>query len=331
MNTSLVSVIIPVYNVEKYLRRCIESVLAQSYTNFEIILIDDGSTDSSGQICDEYAMINNRIKVYHKGNAGVSSARNLGLRYAEGKWIVFVDSDDYVKKDYILHLIQDSSDDIDLVISYAIIDRYGIVEVEQYSLANIDDCNFDILFLQYKIYWHTSPWGKLFRKDIIDILGLTFCEGMHISEDLVFLYTYLTKCHQIKITGKSDYYYFATQEMSLTHRIYSYESEVLAYTKVTEAVKTLINAKNIRNIEACEDLYWNIIVHIDRVLNSIYHFPKRWSRNERLRLISYLDMEFYKDHCRNTMDKKLIILRFLLKLRWYRLYDSIRIIKRELV
>src|SRR5690606_22590995 len=94
-----VSVIIPVYNTENYLRECLDSILAQTFTDFEVLLINDGSTDSSGKICDEYAEKDSRIKVFHKENGGVSSARNLGLDNAKGEWICFVDSDDEILQD----------------------------------------------------------------------------------------------------------------------------------------------------------------------------------------------------------------------------------------
>lgn len=100
MNNPKISVIVPVYNVEKYLRRCIDSILAQTFTDFELLLIDDGSKDNSGDICDGYAMKDERVRVFHKKNGGVSSARNLGLDNAKGEWVSFVDADDYLDNCY---------------------------------------------------------------------------------------------------------------------------------------------------------------------------------------------------------------------------------------
>lgn len=96
-----ISIIVPVYNVEKYLNRCVDSILAQTYTDFELLLIDDGSTDDSGTICDEYAAKDSRIRVFHKPNGGASSARNMGLDYAKGEWIAFADADDYVMPEWL--------------------------------------------------------------------------------------------------------------------------------------------------------------------------------------------------------------------------------------
>ena len=101
MSTPAISVIIPVYNAEQYLRRCVDSVLTQSYTDFELLLIDDGSRDQSPAICDEYAAADHRVQVFHKPNGGVSSARNLGLDHARGQWITFIDSDDFISPNYL--------------------------------------------------------------------------------------------------------------------------------------------------------------------------------------------------------------------------------------
>lgn len=101
MSRVKISVIVPVYNAEKYLRRCVGSILAQTFTDFELLLVDDGSTDASGAICDEYASADARVRVFHKPNGGVSSARNLGLDNARGEWIAFADADDYLFKHFL--------------------------------------------------------------------------------------------------------------------------------------------------------------------------------------------------------------------------------------
>ena len=101
-----ISVIVPVYKVEEYLPQCIDSILAQTFTNFELLLVDDGSPDRCGEICEEYAGKDTRIRVFHQQNSGVSAARNIGLQHAKGTYIVFVDSDDWVSTDYLLHFLQ---------------------------------------------------------------------------------------------------------------------------------------------------------------------------------------------------------------------------------
>ena len=116
MSVPYISVIVPVYNVKLLLPRCIDSLLNQKFTDYELLLIDDGSTDGSGEICDEYGEKDSRIKVIHKSNEGVSKARNKGIDEAKGEWITFVDSDDYVGFDYLSNLYTCTNPDIDLVV-----------------------------------------------------------------------------------------------------------------------------------------------------------------------------------------------------------------------
>lgn len=116
MKNPLVSVVVPVYNVKKYLKKCLDSLLAQTYKNLEIIVVDDGSTDGSEKIVDEYGRIYEKVKVFHKKNGGLSSARNLGIKKAHGQWLMFIDSDDYIRHDCIYKLIElVTEDDIDIV------------------------------------------------------------------------------------------------------------------------------------------------------------------------------------------------------------------------
>ena len=130
MISHLISVIVPVYNTEKYLDECIQSILNQSFTDFELLLIDDGSTDRSGAICDQYAAKDERVRVFHTENGGVSSARNVGLDEAKGEWIAFVDSDDWVKSLFLENFIR-YVDDVDIIISYSEIEtKNGIHKIE---------------------------------------------------------------------------------------------------------------------------------------------------------------------------------------------------------
>ena len=112
----MISIIIPVYNTEKYLRRCMDSILNSAYKDFEILLINDGSTDSSPAICEEYSRQDSRIKVIHQKNQGVSVARNTGLDYCQGEWIVFVDSDDFISKDFLSLIAKEVHQDKDLLL-----------------------------------------------------------------------------------------------------------------------------------------------------------------------------------------------------------------------
>ena len=127
----MISVIVPVYRAEKYLHRCVDGILAQTYTDFELLLIDDGSPDNCGALCDEYAAKDSRVRVFHKENGGVSSARNLGLDNAKGEWVTFCDADDYVTSDWLATFSDAITKAVDLGIQgYYIIDRDKTIKKE---------------------------------------------------------------------------------------------------------------------------------------------------------------------------------------------------------
>ena len=144
-----ISVIVPVYNTEKYLDRCIQSILAQTYTDFELLLVDDGSTDSSGAICDKYAEQDSRVRVFHKENGGVSSARNQGLDNAKGEWITFVDSDDWVDREFFNILSKSSKPDI--LISYYVADGWSRWVSVPFEDATFNTKNMKVFLNKYLI------------------------------------------------------------------------------------------------------------------------------------------------------------------------------------
>jgi Glycosyltransferases involved in cell wall biogenesis len=140
----IISVIVPVYKAEKYINKCIDSILAQTYPNFEIILIEDGSPDNSGKICDEYALKDSRIRAFHKTNGGVSSARNVGLREAKGDLICFIDSDDFVEKDYFEAIAANANYDLGIYGYELLSTHWKISEIFSASFSN-KDSSIDII------------------------------------------------------------------------------------------------------------------------------------------------------------------------------------------
>lgn len=194
MNNLLVSIIVPIYKVEEYLDECIESIINQTYSNIEIILVDDGSPDRCPQLCDEWAKKDNRIKVIHKENGGVSSARNAGINLAKGDWIWFVDSDDSVEKDALADIINYTADN-DLVIFDSKLN-------EQY----IKDENFFSKYY-FRYAFGFEPWNKLYRKSIIEDHGLRFDLKEKIGEDLLFNIMYYKFAEKYYFTDKHCYNY----------------------------------------------------------------------------------------------------------------------------
>lgn len=201
----LISVIVPVYNVEKYLRQCIDSILAQTYKNFELILVDDGSKDKSGEICDEYAKKDPRIRVYHKKNGGASSARNYGLDNAKGEYISFCDSDDYVEPSW-LSIFIDGMSNADMVISSMSFIREDIGIERSIYKYNINDpaLGWTLLELQGESGF---PVNKCYRSVIIEKYKIRFNESYVLYEDEEFVSNYLSHAASVSFSKEATYNY----------------------------------------------------------------------------------------------------------------------------
>ncbi len=202
------SIIIPVYKVEKHIQRCLESILNQKVPSWQCILIDDGSPDNSGAICDEYAKKDPRFVVIHKKNSGVSSARNEGLKIAAGDWIAFVDSDDYVKPFWLDSFNDSNNADV-------IIQGYDCKQKNDLQTIRYDErelCKIEIfkeLENQEKVngLMFRSPWNKCIKKSIILANNILFDERFSIAEDFLFNLTVLKYIDKIKISNQAGYVY----------------------------------------------------------------------------------------------------------------------------
>lgn len=199
-----ISVIVPVYNVEKYLRRCIDSILAQAFTDFELLLIDDGSKDKSGEICDEYAVKDKRVRVFHKENGGVSSARNIGLDYSKGGYVGFVDADDWLEVNYLQNLIQSFETNVDLVECSYIYEGTDIMKFKT-EFDVLDSNHYLMKLFTNGRFYEGFLWGKLFKRRLIG--DLRFETDLAYNEDRVFIAHYLLKCNKIKAFKDCLYHY----------------------------------------------------------------------------------------------------------------------------
>lgn len=198
-----ISVIVPVYDTEKYLRRCIDSILAQTFTDFELLLIDDGSKDSSGAICDEYAAKDSRVRVFHKENGGVSSARNVGLDNMRGEWVTFADSDDWVRPQW-LQCFMNCDDEYDLVEQGFETDCANKQKNKLYGIAFDGKVEAGLIEL-FRNNCLGYLWVKRFRASIIRRHALRFDCKLHFQEDEVFLLSYAA--HSNKMISKTNYNY----------------------------------------------------------------------------------------------------------------------------
>lgn len=215
----LVSVIVPVYNVAPFLRKCIDCIIVQSFADFELLLIDDGSQDKSAEICDEYALKDDRIRVIHQVNAGVTAARRKGVEAARGNWLCFVDSDDVLPENALLDLYDNSSAEVDIVIGsqFYMVNEQGTKIREICGKSSLDDWN-NIDFLKALLEGKTplSVWGKLYRKDIFNSLVLDLPKSIPYGEDYIMNVRLAVKVRKVRTIAKHVYNY-VQHESSCMH------------------------------------------------------------------------------------------------------------------
>ena len=213
-----VSIIVPVYKAEAYLHRCVDSLLAQTFMDFEILLIDDGSPDRSGEICDEYATIDTRIKAIHKENGGVSSARNVALDKIKGKWLTFVDADDCLYPSALEKWITIAErNDLDLIQCH-----FNREYMEGLVVADATEVLSAIQYADSENYL-TCVWGTLFKTSIIQEHSLRFDENVRLGEDQIFLLNHMQHCSRIQRIGNVLYFYRDNENSAVNNPKPEYE------------------------------------------------------------------------------------------------------------
>lgn len=233
-----VSVVVPVYNCDKYINKCLESISGQTFKDLEIILVDDGSTDASGELCDAFAKKDDRVKVYHKPNGGVSSARNFGLSKASGEYVMFVDSDDYILSDGIKKAEEYLLKSVDLIF-FAPTENMLKHDSEKYKEMS----RFDVIenYSVWQKYFY-SPWSKFFKKSIIVEHGLKFNEQMKYNEDAEFIHRYLVFC--LNVCFVNDYFYkYTVRKGSLSHSMSLEKVKNMSYT--LSAIESFLGKDNL--------------------------------------------------------------------------------------
>lgn len=243
-SSPFISVIVPVYKVEKYLNQCVDSILNQSFTNFELILVDDGSPDNCPQMCDEYSEKDVRVKVIHKENGGLSGARNAGIDFAVGKYTIFCDSDDYYcEKDYFAHLYAILKDrDIDMVFCrYNMLKNGNLTADKPFDLSQMKTLRDDSLinYLSRNDRIDSSAWSKCIRTEFLLENKLYFTQGM-FSEDVEWM------CRCLQYIKTADF---------LPDIAY-------CYRKRQGSITATINRKNV------EDLFFSVETYADKIRQS---------------------------------------------------------------
>lgn len=207
MKKNLISIIVPVYNVEKYLKRCIESIINQTYQNLEIILVDDGSTDNSLKLCNYYKTKDKRIKVIHQSNRGLSSARNSGLKESNGDYICFVDSDDWINLNFVKVLFETSQNTNSQIVECKTKKVYDFKEekdMESFQVYSFTGKNCFYEFIK-GTYFKQTVWNKIYKRNIIE--GMFFEDGK-IHEDEFWSYQIFNRANKVTSIDFFGYYYF---------------------------------------------------------------------------------------------------------------------------
>lgn len=270
----MISIIIPIYNVSQYLNECIQSVVNQSYKDFECILIDDGSSDGSEMICDQWAQKDSRIKVIHQSNQGVSKARNRGIVEAQGEYITFIDSDDWIDPNYLNKLFQPIEKyKVDLVVcglqqqynngtfqNYSY--KTGIINIEKQFTNEFTDINKKFLFF--------GPYIKLYKKAIIQKHNIHFPPEYTYGEDLIFNYNYLEYVKAIYIVNQCLYHYriIGSGTLSSIKRINQFEIDYAQWN----ILKDFFYRKNLWNDNSISYLYHRLWWCM---YDAILSFPER--------------------------------------------------------
>ena len=328
------SIIIPVYNVEKYIRKCIESILSQSFENWELLLIDDGSQDNSGSICDEYQQKDKRIKVYHKTNGGVSSARNFGIRKASCSWITFIDADDFISSEYLKGLTLPilSNPDLDIIMGGCTNWSEGKVVGINQSYENYIGNQPNIIFNKFR----GLVVSKLFRRDIIvkgiDGNPIEFDEKMKIAEDMAFTLDYLLTVKKYAFVSEVGYFYRKDNQNSATKKIkvQAYPENLYGWKHIWKSANKyvycnhLVNQDIIDRLSVLANILYSTICSIRKLPLScqtkVYMLTNDFS-DEEIQILSYSSKSFVNYILTSCLFKKqynlMILLLPLIRLEGY--------------
>lgn len=279
-NNPKISIIVPVYNVEQYLTRCIDSILNQSFADFELLLIDDGSRDKSGAICDEYAAKDSRIRVFHKENGGVSSARNIGLEKARGEWLAFIDGDDEITDGYFN--IRQEHEGVDVIIKpYCVVNTDGRVICHNNELSILT--GKDKIFRYYVQKRNNALWDKIIKRK--NVGTKRFNTNVSIGEDFLFFLSVLPNVKSIAFDDTGSYRYFLRQGSAMQSVDIKRRIEILWQN--IDNVKSFTNTDDLRLLQKC-------IVYKSYVL-LLYRLRDELDDNGRLKLKTLLKEMKYSD------------------------------------
>ena len=292
------SVIVPVYNCDKHLPKCIDSILSQSFKDFELILVNDGSKDNSLRVCELNAEKDSRVKVINKANGGVSAARNEGLSKACGEYIVFIDADDYVGENFFKTAYETiTKNSADLYISghskdfykenqISFSEVYTVCEPKKYTRRSLLS-NWGMTFAHHYLF---APWAKFYKNSIIKENNIKFDHSLSLGEDLVYNIDYLKCIDSIYFDNKYFYHYCVRSENSLFTKFHGdyYESHL----KMHNAIKALIevNGCSSNTFRFWDNFYFSSLLS---GIHESFKFSKQTDKTEKLNLLKKISSDKY--------------------------------------
>ncbi len=315
LDSPFISIIVPVYNVEKYLSTCVDSILSQTFEDFELLLIDDGSTDNSGMLCDEYLKTDKRIKVIHQKNAGVSAARNKGIDEALGEYICFIDSDDWIDKQFLWDLYENAhSTDLKVLtsLSYEYPKNKSVIRKPPYSKTIYRKSEI-IQFLIENDFFTTGDGGscsKLFKRSIIEKDKQRFYLNNAAYEDTLFTFEYLSKCNSVQVKNGARYHYIHRNENSLSTKVHPYNNYI---DSGLNGLKTLNNIENKYDIQIENPFFTNGVTKFLNILNysvfGLYPSFKTVDKAKRIEVLKSLattNYRFKESYKPNNIKQKIV-------------------------
>ena len=336
-----ISIIIPVYNAGSYISSCLKSVIEQSYTNWEVILIDDGSTDNSKEIYEKIASKNNKVKVFRQNNKGVSSARNLGLEKANGDYIVFLDADDWIDRIFLERMLEViEKEDADIVqCNFYYANENEHIERKHirpsYSIRNnMNELQLDILYREYdekkndcSVGAMRGVWGKIFKSSIIK--KITFNEEIDIFEDGIFVLNALQNSKKVVLIDEYYYYYRMTENSSNSKYKPNFSGKVI---EIFQEINNFI-VKNNKDIEFKECFNIMVFEMISSTLDKdIFSIHSKYRKKEKIKqLEKFIGQDFCKEAIieLNTkyLNRNQRLLYLLLKMNFYFIIYYLYVVK----
>ncbi|MDY6368093.1 MAG: glycosyltransferase family 2 protein [Clostridia bacterium] len=304
-----IDIIIPIYNQEKYLKRCLDSIMPQTDDNTRVILVNDGSTDKSYNICREYAENHDNITIVNKQNGGLSSARNAGLDVAKGDFVLFIDPDDYVSKEYISYVNKNANKNTLTVCSYVI--KHKDFGESTISVPNGTFSVSESIIILEKNGLFNSVCNKFYSREIIENEPkLRFELNKEPGEDLLFNCVYFTRIKRVNLTDKTFYYYMRNGEDSLANK---FRPDLWEKNKIfIKAIEKLHNEVNLNTSAGHETLSLSVLRYVHSAIPNMYRKKHKFPKNIRIKFYKeILNAQNINNYFKilNTDDKLLINLK----------------------